>query len=64
LYRRDGGFFALKAGTLRPAFAVWCLKLRGLVVIQKVSSGAAIRDKHPGWLKKIPKPGQRGREGK
>lgn len=24
---------------------------------------AAIRDMDPGWLKKIPKPGQRGREG-
>lgn len=28
-----------------------------------VSSRAAIRDGYPGWLKKIPKPGQRGREG-
>jgi len=57
-------FIALNTGTPLPAFAVWCLKLRDMVVIQKVSSGAAIRDKHPGWLKKIPKPGQRGREGK
>lgn len=57
-------FFGLKTGAPLPASAIWCLKRRGVGVIQKVRSGAAIRDKHPGWLKKIPKPGQRSREGK
>jgi len=64
LYRLLGGFFCPENGRDAAGVRYLVPEAQGVVVIQKVRSGAAIRDKHPGWLKKIPKPGQRSREGK
>lgn len=56
-------FFALKTAPPLPPGVIRHLKMKGCDAILRWTPGQP-SGRCPGWLKKIPKPGQRGREGK